>query len=366
MKGMKRYTLLLIPIVLAAKFASNESCKSCHPTIYLEYQKAMHSKATIFKDPIHKAAWEISPDFKKRQYTCGTCHTPADTTMIGALEHNLTMVPDINSTSGGNDGVACAYCHRIEAIKHGEKQNINIINKTEKLFLGRLKEPIYNSFHKTTQNKNFKNGNVCVGCHSHYKNDYDINICSTNDHNELDSANCVSCHMPKVDGEPSVISKKKTHAYHGFAGIHNDIGKLTKYISIEILRGTDRFFIAINNKSPHALTLHPMRMMRLKVSVIRDKNVTTFKAKDFVRILGKDGNLTTPWTAQEIVKNTSIKGNEKRVSTYMYALKDKDIVNVELGYYLLNPKIAKSLKLSDDKELNRFILIKQKFFNIKE
>jgi len=366
MIGMKRYTLLLLPIMIYAKFASNESCKRCHPTIYYEYQKAMHSKATIFKDPIHKAAWEISPDFKKKQYTCGRCHTPADTTLMGALEHNLTMVPDINSTSGGNDAVSCAYCHRIQAIKHGEQQNYNIINQTEKLFFGRIKDPIPNDFHKTGQNRNFKNGNVCIGCHSHYKNDHGINVCSTNDHNELDSASCVSCHMPKVDGLPSIKSEKKTHAYHGFAGIHNDIGMLSKYVDLEILRGTDRFFIAINNKSPHALTLHPMRMMRLKVSVVRDKNVTTFEPKDFVRILGKDGNLTSPWAAQEIVKNTSIKGNEKRVSTYMFKLEDGDIVNTELGYFLLNPQVAKSLGLQNDKKLNKFILLKQKFFTIKE
>jgi len=362
---MKKISLLFVPLVIFAKFASNENCKACHPTIYYEYQKAMHSKATVFKDPMHMAAWKISPDFKLRKYECGRCHTPADTTLQGALEHNLTMVPDINSTSGGNDAVACAYCHRIKAIKHGEKQNINITNKEEKLFFGNLKDPKKTVFHKSGRNKNFKNGNVCIGCHSHYKNDHGVNVCSTNDHNELDSANCVSCHMPKVSGSPSNQYERKEHAYHGFAGIHNDIGMLSKYVDIEILRGIDRFFISINNRSPHALTLHPMRVMQLKVSVVRDKNVTKFKDKDFVRVLGADNNITTPWDAKEIIKNTSIKGNEKRVSTYMFALQPGDIVNVELGYYLLNPMISKFLKLDHDKELNRFILMKQQVFNIK-
>jgi len=362
---MKRYILLLLPLVLMAKFATNQSCKSCHPDIFNEYQKAMHSHATIFKDPIHKAAWEISPAYKKRQYTCGRCHTPADTTLIGALDHNLTMVPDINSTSGGNDAVSCAYCHRIQVIKHGEKENQNIINQKEKSFFGNLKDPMENQFHKNAKNRNFKNGNVCIGCHSHYRNDYGVNVCSTNSNHELDSANCVSCHMPKVDGSPSVLKKRKTHAYHGFAGIHNDIGMLSKYVSIEMLRGIDRFFIAINNKSPHALTLHPMRVMQMKVFVVRDHNVTKFPPKNFVRIIGSDGNLTSPWNAKEIIKNTSIKGNEKRVSTYMYALQTGDIINVEVGYYLLSKSIAKSLNLQDDKELNKFILLKQQVFDIK-
>jgi hypothetical protein len=357
--------ILFLPLIVMAKFASNNSCKSCHPLIYAEYQRAMHSKSTVFKDKVHNSAWKISPSYKKRQYFCGRCHTPADTTLMGAMEYNLTMVPDINSTTGGLDAVSCSYCHRIQDIKHSEIQNYNIVNKKEKIYFGNLKNPMKNPFHKTGTNRNFKNGNVCIGCHSHYKNSYGVNICSTNDHNELDSANCVSCHMPKVSGSPSNLNEREEHSFHGFAGIHNDISMLSKYVSIEILRGIDRFFIAINNKSPHALTLHPMRVMELRVLVIRDKNVTRFEPKDFVRLLGVDNNMTSPWDAKELIKNTSIKGNEKRVSTYMYALKEGDVVNVELGYHLLNKKVAKSLGLEDDERLNKFILLRQTIFTIK-
>jgi hypothetical protein len=189
MKNMKKYIILFLPIVLIAKFASNDSCKKCHPIIYTEYQRAMHSKSTIFKDKVHNAMWKISPSFKKHQYSCGVCHTPADTTMMGALEYNLTMIPDKNSTTGGLDAVSCSYCHRIQDIKHGEIQNYNITNKEEKKYFGNLKDPLKNSFHQVGENKNFKNGNICIGCHSHYKNNHGVNFCSTNDHNELDSAN---------------------------------------------------------------------------------------------------------------------------------------------------------------------------------
>ncbi len=359
-----KYLLLLLPVFLFAKFASNESCKSCHPIIYEEFQKARHSHASLFKDPIHKAAWLISPDYKKKKYTCAKCHTPTDEKLLASFDYKQTIMPDINSTAQ-KDGVACAYCHRIKSIENNETQNINIISKKEHVYFGNLKDTIKNPFHKTANNKRFQNGNVCIGCHSHYRNKYGTNICSTNEHNELDSANCVSCHMPKVAGTPSNMKKRKQHAYHGFAGIHNDITMLSRYISVEILRGIDRFFIAINNLSPHALTLHPMRVMQLQVSVIRDKNVTNFKSKNFVRILGVDNNMTTPWKAKEIVKNTSIKGNEKRVSTYMYKLKKGDIVNIRIGYYLLSKKVAKSLGLQNNKKVNRFILLKQKVFIIK-
>ena len=51
--------------------------------------------------------------------------------------------------------------------------------------------------------------NVYIGCHSHKKNKYNINVCSTNIDNELDSANCVSCHMPKVKGSVSNMHETK-------------------------------------------------------------------------------------------------------------------------------------------------------------
>jgi len=359
-----KYIILLIPIFLFAKFASNEQCKSCHPIIYAEFQGARHSNASIFKDKIHLNAWKTSPDFKNKQYKCAICHTPTDEKLLAALDFNQTALPDINSTAQ-SDGIACSYCHRIKSIEHNETMNINHINKKEHLYYGNLKNVLKNDFHKFGVNKNFKNGNVCIGCHSHFRNRFEVNICSTNDHNELDSANCVSCHMQRIPGSPSNKKQRKTHAFHGFSGIHNNSSMMSKYISLEILRGIDRFFIAINNLSPHALTLHPMRVMKLEVSVVRDKNVTNFKPKTFVRIIGANKKLSTPWKAKEIIKNTSIKGNEKRVSTFMYTLQKGDIVNVKVGYYLIYPKIAKSLGLDEDKDINRYILLKQKVFSIK-
>lgn len=363
MKTLILVSLLLFSTTLFAKFASNESCTVCHPLIAKEYQKAMHSKATIFKDPVHKAAWEKSPAFEKNFYDCGRCHTPADTDMMEYLDKNLSVIPDIKNRAQ-NDAVSCSYCHRIKDIKKAEVQNYNITNTKEHLYYGNLKNPKENLFHKSASNKGFKNGNMCVGCHSHFKNKQGINVCSTNQENELDSANCVSCHMPKADGPPSTTMNRKKHAYHGFAGIHNDMVMMNKYVEIEILKGVDRFFIAINSRIPHALTLHPMRDMQLKVSVVRDGKRKTFKVQNFTRSLGNDENVTLPWKATKIIKNTSIKANEKRVSTYMYALEKGDVVTARVGYYLMNEGIRKTLGLKKDKKLQKFKLLKHKIFTI--
>jgi hypothetical protein len=363
MKILIYLSLFIFSTTLFASFASNESCTSCHPLIAKEYQKAMHSKATIFKDPIHKAAWEKSPAFQKDFYNCGRCHTPADTNMMYFLDNNTSIMPDIHNKAQ-NDAVACAYCHRIKSIKKAERQNYNITNKKEHLYYGNLKNPKENLFHKSAKNKGFENGNMCIGCHSHFKNNQGINVCSTNQKNELDSANCVSCHMPKVDGPPSTAMSRAKHAFHGFAGIHNNMLMMNKHIGIEILKSIDRFFISINSRTPHALTLHPMRDMRLKVSVIRDGNKTDCKIKDFIRSIGNDENATLPWEATKIIQNTSIKANEKRVSTYMYTLEKGDIVDVQVGYYLMNEKTTKMLGLKENKKLQEFRLLKHKVFTI--
>lgn len=364
---MKLLILVVFPFLILADFMPNKSCKKCHQMIYQEYQKARHSHSSIFKDPIHNAVWKLSLDFKNKQYRCAICHTPSDTKLLTAIfDYNSTMMPDINSTAQ-KDGVSCAYCHRIKKIKRDDKFNHNIISAKEKIYFGnRFNIKKITQFHQYASNENFQNGNVCLGCHSHFKNKYGINICSYDKDDEMKILNCVSCHMPKVKGSVSdEDNSTKFHAFHGFAGIYNKPSYLNKYIGIEILRGLDRFFIAINNKAPHPLTLHPMRVMQLRVSVIRDNNTTIFPVKNFVRIIGKKDKITLPWNAKEIIKNTSIKSNEKRISTYMFRLKPNDIVNIKVGYKLLSKELAKKLGLDNNKEIERFILLKEKTFIIK-
>jgi nitrate/TMAO reductase-like tetraheme cytochrome c subunit len=324
----------------------------------------MHSKSTIYKDPIHKAVWESSPAFKKGNYVCGRCHTPADSNMIKKLNNNLSVMPNQNNKAQ-NDGISCAYCHRIKNIKYGDRQNINIVNEEQKLYYGNLVQPKQNNFHKSSTNKLFQTGNICIGCHSHFKNKYGVNVCSTNQSSELNSANCVSCHMPKVAGSPSSLYDRDRHTFHGFAGIHNDMTMLKEHIDIGLLQGEDRFFISIDSKTPHTLTLHPLRSMKLKVSIIRGSTIIDCIEHSFKRVVGTDNNETLPWYATKIVENTSIKANEKRILTYFDKLYPGDRVMVKVGYYLITENSAKMLNLNSIKELREFKLLKSRVFHIK-
>jgi len=346
-------------------FAPNEDCKACHSQIYDEYTTSMHNNSIPQKDPIHAAVWAKHPKNKKmQQYSCGKCHTPAANNLDKMLEKGQKALPNSKNPTH-NDGVACAYCHRIESIEQHKKSNTNIISKEEKKYFGTLQEHVASSYHKidTQNNQLMKNGNVCIGCHSHKMNKHKLNVCSTNIANEMDGANCVSCHMPKVDGSVSDLKKRQKHAFHGFAGSHFHSDMLTHYVHISLIRQIDNFIVNIDNETSHALLLHPLRVAVAKVQVLRDGKVIKLQDKTFVRVIGDKGKPAMPWKASTTLKDTMIKANEKRVLDYNFKLQKGDKVEVVLGWYLVNPKAVKKLQLLDSKIATEFHLFKKETFN---
>jgi len=60
MKLILPFLLLLSALFandMTHKFASNQECMACHPTIYEEFTASMHANSTPQKDPIHNAVW---------------------------------------------------------------------------------------------------------------------------------------------------------------------------------------------------------------------------------------------------------------------------------------------------------------------
>jgi len=345
-------------------FAKSAECKSCHTQIYDEYFGSMHANATPDKDVIHNAVWAKHPkNLKFQQYSCGKCHSPAADNLDKMLEPKAKAMPDTNNTTH-NEAVSCAYCHRIKSIELHKKSNTNIISKDEKKYFGTLKEHLDSPFHGivTEGNENMKNGNVCIGCHSHKMNKSGLNVCSTNIDNQMGGTNCVSCHMPKITGSVSEFRDTKVHAFHGFAGTHFHSDMLTKYVDITLVKDEDSFAVNIDNQTTHALLLHPMRMAVLKVSVSRDSNTTEFKDEVFVRVIGKDGKPAMPWAADTTLKDNMIQANEKRSVKYNFKLSKGDSVDVILGWFLVNPKSLKTLKLQNEKVASEFHIFKKERF----
>jgi len=365
----KLYLLLALSALLVAndtvhKFAKSEDCKACHEQIYSEYHSSMHANATPDKDVIHNAVWAKHPkNLKFEQYTCGKCHSPAADNLDKMLSSKEKAMPDVNNSTH-NEAVSCAYCHRIESIELHKKSNTNIISKSEKNYFGTLKEHVKSPYHGivTDGNENMRNGNVCIGCHSHKMNKSGLNVCSTNIDNQMDGTNCVSCHMPKVSGSVSEFKDTKVHAFHGFAGSHFHSEMLTKHVDISLRKEINEFIVTIDNKTTHALLLHPLRLAVLQVLVSRDGKNIKLKDELFVRVIGKDGKPAMPWAADTTLKDTMIQANEKRSIKYDFKLSKGDRVDVTLGWYLVHPKALKPLKLENEKVANKFHIFKKEHF----
>ncbi len=366
----KLYLFVFITTSLVAnnavhKYAKSEDCKACHTQIYDEYFGSMHANSTPQRDPIHASVWDKHPkNLKFEQYTCGKCHTPAANNLDKMLTKGQKALPDAaNETHQA--GIACAYCHRIKSIELHKKSNTNIMTNTQKNYFGTMLEHLESPYHGIVSdgNKHIKNGNVCIGCHSHKKNKHGLNVCSTNIDNELDGANCVSCHMPKIDGSVSLLHDTTKHAFHGFAGAHYHSDMLKKYVDISMLRQIKNFVINIDNRTSHTLLLHPLRVAVLKVSIIRDAKTIKLKDEEFARVIGHNGRPAMPWKASKTIKDTMIQANEKRSVTYDFSIQKGDKVDVVLGWFLVNPKVLKELKLKNERVATEFTEFKKQSFN---
>jgi hypothetical protein len=64
-----------------------------------------------------------------------------------------------------------------------------------------------------------------------------------------------------------------------------------------------------------------------------------------------------PWNATKVIKDTMIKAKETRTIHYNVKVTDKSDISVVFGYFLVNPKVSKKLKI-DDKEIIEFKVLK--------
>ena len=364
-RRLKMRILFIILILFSLKVLANSVniCKGCHPIISAEFEQSRHKKSSIREDKVHKAVWDKHPAKIKNNYKCAKCHTP-------------------NNSS--HDGMTCMSCHTIIDIEKHPKSNKNIYEQKDKLlysaqmgmeskkviyhqkssWFGLVTKTIGSPYHDIDYtNKNYYTGGVCMGCHSHKQNSKGFEVCRTNPKGaETRTDNCITCHMPKVKGSATNIRISPKHAFHGFAGVRNGHELLSKYVDISYQKTHSGFDIIIHNKAPHNLLTHPLRVVKLKTTLKRDNKIEKLKDVTFVRIIGTDNRPSMPWLATEVVKDTMIKANEKRVVQFNVKLQKGDEIETLLGYYIVNPKAVKKLNLEGDKELFEFIPLKHSYF----
>jgi hypothetical protein len=369
---------------------SNKTCQGCHPTIYSEFYESAHRKASIFEDDIHKAIWDKHPNSKKEIYDCNECHTPTDTRITNALKNEVNSIP-LKDKAQTQEAIGCVYCHSISDIeKHAspydkstlidnkkkrptlfsankDNRNGKILFKEESSFFGMIKKTSGSPYHDIDYtNKGFYTGKMCMGCHAHFENSHGQNVCLVEeDGASNEEKNCITCHMPKVKGSSTTIKITKKHTFHGFAGTRNKPEMLAKYLTFDFVKTTNGFDITIKNMATHNLLMHPLRLGKLNVRVNNGVKTIKLKSTPFMRILGKDGKPAMPWSATEIFKNTMLKAKESRVIKYDINVKSGDIIDVEFGYYLVNPKLHKKLNLLNSDEATKFYVLKTQSFKVK-
>ena len=368
------------------QFETTKTCKGCHPVIYSEFYESAHRKSSIFEDEIHKAIWDKHPNKAKDKYSCAKCHTPTDTRVINALNEAKKAVPKKEAIQT-QEAISCVYCHSITDVeKHSTPHDKNILTskkktifsadknnrdgkiiyKEEKSLFGLFKKTSGSPFHNIDySNKGFYTGKMCMGCHSHFENSHGQNICTveeTGANNE--EKNCISCHMPKIDGSATTIKITKKHTFHGFAGARNKPQMLAKYLKLGFNNTTTGFEVTVKNEATHKFLTHPLRLAKLNIRVNNGSKTTKLKSVPFFRILGNKGKPTMPWLATEVFKETMLKAGEKRTIKYDTKLKSGDIVEVEFGYYLVNPKMHKKLNLESSEEATKFNILKTEFFTV--
>ncbi len=361
---------LSLSVLLNLSLSANDlsTCKSCHPIIYNEFQQSMHKKSTVKEDKVHEAIWERHPAKAKGDYKCAKCHAPEE------------------ETANAHQGITCISCHTITAIEEHPKANKNIYESKDKTlysaekgmenkkvvyeekssWLGLVKETIGSPYHDIDyRNENFYTGKMCMGCHSHKENAKGFDVCRTEMKGaEKRSNNCISCHMPKVEGSSTSIRESKTHAFHGFSGVRHAPEMLSKYVILSYTPLEKGFELSIENKAPHALLTHPLRLLQLRTTLKRSGVLKRLKTESFSRVIGTENKASMPWLATEVIQDNMIQGEEKRVISFDVKLESGDEIESLLGYYVVNPKASEKLKLSEEKEISSFIPLKRGYYKV--
>ena len=348
-------------VKIEGKFAKSKRCVRCHLDIYLEFKNSKHNLSNILTDDIHKAMWKANPLSKEKKYICATCHAPTAKGLKKLKEGKATLSKKEKTHL---EGVSCAFCHRIKSIEKHNKKYKYILNNKKREYYGTRVAIERSEFHDINiTNKEFKIGNSCLACHSQHSRNKQLVLKKDNKkfvgycvYSKLDKPNqdkinnkkqnCITCHMPQVEGSLSDRVDTKTHAYHGFAGISNDMKMLQKYVKLDIKREKNRFDIIIKNLSPHDLLLHPIRGLEIKV-FINDK---IFKKMMFKKESAVFDVAPLAWLEKNITYKNSIKANSSKIVSFEYTLKKDDIVKVKLYYHKIREEIAKKVNFKSKKD----------------
>jgi len=365
------------------KHVSATECQGCHQDIYLQWSQSMHANSTALKDPIHGLLYKsVIGDPKhegvkqKGKYpVCLKCHAP-----VAAKDSktNLAAMPVYN------EGINCVTCHAISGFKGvakpegGLRLGVDAYEFSETSLQGPGTNHTVNNwshpaFPNAANPEIFKSNAICMGCHDQRKNSNKVPLCQTG--SEIDSVDgskdCLSCHMPVVNGK----------ADHSFLGGHS--AKMVSkgvLMTMTVAKNKNALEVAINitNKLPHNFpTGAPFRNVYIKLSAYDQQGKQVWASSQshpaiddkkamFMYHLGDaDGHASTPPKATQVLSDTRLKPHETRNLNYSL-VKDGIVKLRAVAYYdLLLPKMKNKFSNSeyDDLTSSKIIAVTEKYID---
>ena len=352
--------------ILNAKYLDSKSCKECHEDIYYEHTTSMHAKSSLFKDEFHRKMKELN---FPNTYSCAECHIPAakdlDKIMSGQVQPS--------HTTRQLDGVSCLYCHQIARIEkvHRQNKNITTFDRTGKqMVYGTLRNPDTSDKHDSfSLNPIYKNSKVCMGCHSHKRNDsHDVEVCQISMNlDEFKQTDCIGCHMPKLPGGVTKLNKRGREQYtsHEFLGIKSS-ELIKKAVKLSLKQTSNGIALTIKNKMGHQILMQPMRLKYVQTIVTRDGNKIWQNFKDspyedkevtFSKLFeDKNGKQVYPPKAAKIKYYTNLDIDKSKTIAYKIDnLKKGDIVISTWISYPIRPSLSAKLKITDEMMTKKYI-----------
>ena len=363
---MKHLFLLtvLLSIFIQAKYHDNYSCKECHEKIYNEFQNSKHS-SNYFTNELHR---KIANQVSTKKYKCARCHMPGADNLEDLMSGKAR--PDKNNKTH-TDAIGCMFCHTIAYVKKSHKFNINTKAKQAKnykpTYYGRLDNPDMTDNHSCIKNPIYSK-KVCLGCHSHKRNDNNTTIFRAIADDKQNSESCIECHMPEIAGGNESFNKKvrTIHASHKFLGIHDKEFRKTG-VDLNVTTKDKNIIITIKNKMSHPLIIQPARVKYLIVELFRDnksiwknyKNNPNEDKKTFFEYRYKKDKKDVIIPADSTEHSSSnLEAKETKEFIYSPLFQKGDTISVSLYAKLAKSNCTKVIDL-EDINLTKPMLVKK-------
>ena len=164
------------PAAPAQAFTSSSQCAECHQDVYDEWVGSQHANSWL--NEALRAQTEVLPNGDLANKNCVDCHAPR-----GLFERDIgeRVFP---RSSRRAEGVDCLTCHLIPEEKGGGVAG-TITNKSAAC--------------RPTVRTELQQVNYCASCHNQHFTVDQYEASSWPDKGE----DCLSCHMPYRDGDPS-------------------------------------------------------------------------------------------------------------------------------------------------------------------